>query len=157
MNPLEALKQKLRVKPVVEEKERVAVVIKGEQKKTAEPKKKIVAKEKDVGEELEEFVPEVEEEETTEVDIVKAPATAVKGPIILDKTDKGYDRASLIDKLKASKLSKVSIKPLIEEVEESKVVEPVLPNPIKRAKKVKLPLNDNFTFRSKSIFIIYTD
>ena len=49
MNPLEALKQKLRVKPVVEEKERVAVVIKGEQKKTAEPKKKIVAKEKDVG------------------------------------------------------------------------------------------------------------
>jgi hypothetical protein len=140
MNPLEALKQKLRVKPVVEEKERVAVVIKGEQKKTAEPKKKIVAKEKDVGEELEEFVPEVEEEETTEVDIVKAPATAVKGPIILDKTDKGYDRASLIDKLKASKLSKVSIKPLIEEVEESKVVEPVLPNPIKRAKKVKLPL-----------------
>jgi hypothetical protein len=45
MNPLEALKQKLRVKPVVEEKERVAVVIKGEQKKRAEPKKR-VAREK---------------------------------------------------------------------------------------------------------------
>ena len=36
MNPLDALKQKLRVKPVVEEKERVAVVIKGEQKKMTE-------------------------------------------------------------------------------------------------------------------------
>ena len=46
MNPLEALKQKLRVKPVLEEKERIAVVIKGEQKKMAEPKKR-VAKEKE--------------------------------------------------------------------------------------------------------------
>ena len=64
MNPLEALKQKLRVKPVVEEKERVAVVIKGEQKKMAEPKKR-VAREK-VDEELEEFVPEVEGEEKEE-------------------------------------------------------------------------------------------
>ena len=137
MNPLEALKQKLRVKPVVEEKERVAVVIKGEQKKMTEPKKR-VAREK-VDEELEEFVPEVEGEEK-EVDIVKAPLIAVKGPLIIDQTDKGFDRATLMDKLKASKISKVSIKPLIEEVEESKTVEPVLPKPIKRAKKVKLPL-----------------
>ena len=48
MNPLEALKQKLRVKPVVEEKERVAVVIKGQEKKTTEPKKRVV---KEKGEE----------------------------------------------------------------------------------------------------------
>ena len=136
MNPLEALKQKLRVKPVVEEKERVAVVIKGEQKKTAEPKKR-VAKEKEEGE-LEEFVPEVEGEEK-EVDIVKAPLIAVKGPLIIDQTDKGFDRTTLMEKLKASKMSKVSIKPLIE-IEESKTVEPVLPKSIKRAKKVKLPL-----------------
>jgi hypothetical protein len=134
MNPLEALKQKLRVKPVVEEKERIAVVIKGEQRKIAEPKKR-VAREK-VDEELEEFVPEVEEEK----DIVKAPLTAVKGPVIVDQTDRGFDRATLMDKLKASKLSKVSVKPLIEEVEESKTVEPVLPKQVKRAKKVKLPL-----------------
>ena len=45
MNPLEALKQKLRVKPVVEEKERVAVVIKGEQKKMTEPKKRVAREE----------------------------------------------------------------------------------------------------------------
>jgi hypothetical protein len=133
MNPLEALKQKLRVKPVVEEKERIAVVIKGEQKKMAEPKKRVVK------EELEEFVPEVEEEEK-EMDIVKAPLIAVKGPIIVDQTDKGFDRATLLDKLKASKMSKVSIKPLIEEVEESKTVEQILPKAIKRAKKVRLPL-----------------
>ena len=134
MNPLESLKQKLRVKPVVEEKERVAVVIKGQQKKMAEPKKR-VAREK-VEEDLEEFVPEVEED----VDIVKAPLISVKGPLIIDQTDRGFDRATLMDKLKASKLSKVSIKPLIEEVEESKTVEPILSKSVKRAKKVKLPL-----------------
>ena len=138
MNPLEALKQKLRVKPVVEEKERFSVVIKGEQQKQkGEPKKKEAKPRKELGEELEEFVPEVEEEEK---DIVKEPVIAVKGPLIIDQTDKGFDRVSLLEKLKASKLSKVTIKPLIEEVEESKTVEPVLPAPIKRAKKVKMPL-----------------
>ena len=144
MNPLEVLKQKLRVKPTVEEKERVAVVIKGDkQNKMDEPKKKEEAKAKVGEEELEEFVPEVEEEEKEkekEKDMVKEPVTAVKGPLIVDQTDKGFDRTSLLEKLKASKLSKVSFKPLIEEVEESKTVEPILPAPIKRAKKVKLPL-----------------
>ena len=137
MNPLEALKQKLKVKPDVKEIEKVAVVIKGDQQKQPGVPKKKEAKAKVGEEELEEFVPEVEEEEK---DIVKEPVTAVKGPIIFDKTDKGYDRASLMDKLKASKMSKVSIKPLIEEIEESKTVEPVLLKPVKRAKKVKMPL-----------------
>ena len=136
MNPLEALKQKLKVKPDVKEIEKVAVVIKGDQQKQpgAPKKKKEEAKEEE--EDLEEFVPEVEEE----VDIVKEPVTAIKGPIIFDKTDMGFDRASLLKRLKDSKMSKVSIKPLIEEVEESKTVEPVLPKPVKRAKKVKMPL-----------------
>jgi hypothetical protein len=158
MNPLEALKQKLKVKPVVEEKERVAVVIKGEkQKQRGEPKKKEAKSEKD--EELEEFVPEPEEEEK---DIVKEPVIAVKGPLIIDQTEKGFDRMSLLEKLKASKMSKVIIKPLIEEVEESKTVEPVLPAPIKRAKKVKLPLiiegdegdeGENITIKKKKLII----
>ena len=104
MNPLEALKQKLKVKPDVKEIEKVAVVIKGDQQKQPGVPKKKEAKAKVGEEELEEFVPEVEEEEK---DIVKEPVTAVKGPIIFDKTDKGYDRASLMDKLKASKMSKV--------------------------------------------------
>ena len=133
MNPLEALKQKLQVKPVVKEKERVAVVIKGQKKTTSGPIKRVEREQV----ELEEFVPEVEGEEEKEVDIVKAPLI---GPLIVDQTNTGYDRASLLEKLKASKMSKVSIKPLIEEIEESKTVEPVLPAQIKRAKKVKLPL-----------------
>ena len=134
MNPLEALKQKLQVKPVVKEKEKVAVVIKGEKQKKSGPIKRVEREQV----ELEEFVPEVETEER---DIVKDPRTIVKGPLIIDKTNNGYDRASLLEKLKASKMSKVSIKPLIEELEESKTVEPVLPlSQIKRAKKVKLPL-----------------
>jgi hypothetical protein len=133
MNPLEALKQKLKVKPDVKEKEKVAVVIKGEKQKTSGPIKKVEREQL----ELEEFVPEVETEER---DIVKDPRTIVKGPLIVDQTDKGFDRASLLEKLKASKMSKVSVKPLIEELEESKTVEPVLPLQIKRAKKVKLPL-----------------
>jgi hypothetical protein len=135
MNPLEALKQKLQVKPVVKEKERIAVVIKGEKQKPGAPKPKV---RKEKAEELEEFVPEVEEEE--EKDMVKEPVTAVKGPLIVDRTEKGFDRASLLEKLKASKLSKVSFKPSMEEIEESKTVEPILPVQIKRAKKVKLPL-----------------
>ena len=39
MNPLESLKQKLKVKPIVEERERVAVVIKGDKQKPLGPKK----------------------------------------------------------------------------------------------------------------------
>ncbi len=134
MNPLEALKQKLQVKPVVKEKERIAVVIKGEKQKPGAPRPKVT---KQKAEDLEEFVPEVEE---VEKDMVKEPVIAVKGPIIVDKTDKGFDRTSLLEKLKASKMSKVSFKPLIEQIEESKTIEPILPAPIKRAKKVKLPL-----------------
>ena len=136
MNPLEALKQKLKVKPIVEEKEKVAVVIKGDKQKPKEPKQQKEPKKQNKDEqELEEFVPEVEPE-----DIVKAPATVIKGPLILDQTDRGYDRFALLQKLKESKMTKVSIRPLIEEVEEKKVVEPVVIAPKKRAKKVNLPL-----------------
>lgn len=134
MNPLEALKQKLKVKPIVEEKERVAIVIKGDKQKTLPKKLKETIKKDE--EELEEFIPEVEEER----DIVKEPATVIRGPLIIDQTDAGYDRLTLLKKLKDSKITKVSIKPIFEEIEEKKIVEPVvIPQP-KRAKKVKLPL-----------------
>jgi hypothetical protein len=95
MNPLEALKQKLQVKPVVKEKEKVAVVIKGQKKTTSGPIKRVEREQV----ELEEFVPEVEGEEEKEVDIVKAPLI---GPLIVDQTNTGYDRASFLEKLKAS-------------------------------------------------------
>ena len=139
MNPLEALKQKLKVKPIVQEKEKVAVIIKGDKQNNIGPKKNKEPREKTNKEELEEFIPEVEEEEK-EKDIVKEPVTAIRGPLIIDQTDKGYDRITLLQKLKESKMTKVSVKPLIEKVEEKKIVEPVIEPPKKRAKKVKLPL-----------------
>ena len=143
MNPLEALKQKLKVKPIVQEKEKVAVIIKGDKQNNIGPKKNKEPREKtnkeEFKEELEEFIPEVEEEEK-EKDIVKEPVTAIRGPLIIDQTDKGYDRITLLQKLKESKMTKVSVKPLIEEVEEKKIVEPIIEPPKKRAKKVKLPL-----------------
>jgi hypothetical protein len=132
MNPLEALKQKLKVKPIVEEKQKIAVVIKGDKQELLEPTKK---KQRNKEEELEEFIPEVEEK-----DIVKEPASIIQKPVIVDQTDKGYDRMTLLQKLKDSKITKVSIKPLIQEVEEKKIAEPILAKPVKRAKKVQLPL-----------------
>ena len=133
MNPLEALKQKLKVKPIVEEKEKVAVVIKGDKQKTVRPKKNKEPTNKKDEEELLEFVPEIEGLEEN-VDIVKKPVVGITGPLIVDKTEQGYDRMALLQKLKESKMTKVFVKPLIEEVEEKKVVEPVIVPPKKRAK-----------------------
>ena len=117
MNPLESLKQKLKVKPIVEEKQRVAIIIKENHKELEKPKK-----------DQEGVVPEVE-------DIV---IETVK-PIIVNQTDKGYDRLTLLKKLQESKMSKVSIKPFMKEAQEQSIVPPVVP-PKKRAKKVNLPL-----------------
>ena len=139
MNPLEALKQKLKVKPIVEEKERVAVIIKGDKQKTARPKKNKEPTNKRDEQELLEFVPEIEGLEEN-VDIVKKPVVGITGPLIVDKTEQGYDRMALLQKLKESKMTKVFVKPLIEEVEEKQIVQPVIVPPKKRAKKVNLPL-----------------
>jgi hypothetical protein len=113
MNNLEKLKQKMMIKPKVEEREKIAVVIKSQKK--AKP----VAKEMDLTEE-------------------KEPETPLLGaPIIVDETHKGFDRNTLLEKLKQSKLSKVSIKPIIEASEQKPATESVAPKPIERAKKAK--------------------
>ena len=88
--------------------------------------------------ELLEFVPEIEGLEEN-VDIVKKPVVGITGPLIVDKTEQGYDRMALLQKLKESKMTKVFVKPLVEEVEEKQIVQAILP-PKKRAKKVNLPL-----------------
>ena len=60
MNPLEALKQKLMVKPTVKERERVEVVIKGEEKsKKLIPKQKSTIVVESGSEDEEEKPPEV--------------------------------------------------------------------------------------------------
>jgi len=121
MNPLESLKQKLMVKPTVEERERVAVVIKGEKitKKQAIPKQPADLLEKE----------EEEEEE----------APKIIAPIIVDETQKGFDRKTLLNRLKESKLTKVIVKPAVEAIEEKKIIQPIPVLPIiKKAKKLTM-------------------
>jgi hypothetical protein len=115
MNNLEKLKQKMMIKPKVEEREKIAVVIKS-QKKT-----KPIAKDLDL-----------DEEKETEPD-----TQLLIAPIIVDETHKGFDRNTLLDKLKQSKLTKVSIKPIIEASEKKDTVESVTQKPIERVKKAK--------------------
>ena len=116
MNPLAALKQKLIVKPNVEERERVAIVIKGvktQQKpnvKTAIKDGNVIKEEKDISAEIIEEKEEIEEKSM---------------PQIVDETHKGYDRNALLKKMAESKKLKVSIKPTIIVSEEKKGSEPI--------------------------------
>ena len=132
MNPLDKLKQKLMVKPTVEERERVAVVIKGEKPAVKQKTtKKTAAKEKDSDSDEETFVkqnPNIGQDEYEKKE---------KLPIIVDETQKGFDRTTLLKKLKESKVSKVTIKEVAEKSQEKKEVEPVQPLsiPAKKAKK----------------------
>jgi hypothetical protein len=139
MNHLEQLKQQLMVKPNVQERERVAVVIKGE-KKPRKPMAPIEKKktEKNIGEELEEEVVEEIDDKEEQQDKKELKEEEIRGrPIIVDKTDVGYDRQALLKKLAESKKTKVTIKPIVE-IEE-KIVEPVAPAPvIKKAKKIEI-------------------
>ena len=115
MNNLEKLKQKMMIKPKVEEREKIAVVIK------SQSKSKPVAKEMDLTEEKE-----------------KEPETPLLGaPIIVDETHKGFDRNTLLEKLKQSKVTKVSIKPIMEASEKKDTTENVTQKPVERVKKAK--------------------
>jgi hypothetical protein len=151
MNPLDELKQKLMVKPTVEERERVAVVIKGDKPKVT--KKKRVNEEVEEGEE-----PEEQPEDRKVEEERKMSVTTAKLPIIVDETQKGFDRMTLLKKLKESKMSKVTIKQVLEKSEEKKEAEAIqpLPPPVKKAKKieVKKPLLIEDEEESPEEFII---
>jgi hypothetical protein len=135
MNPLAKLKEKLMVKPNVEERERVAVVIKGvkNERKPRAPKIK-AAKVQEEGEENDDkpisekiILEQSESDEEKQI-----------GPLIVDETDKGYDREALIKKLMESKKIKVTIKPNLQISEEKKIFEPVpLPPTSKKVKKIE--------------------
>ncbi len=140
MNHLEQLKQKLMIKPTVQDRERVAVVIKGEKNPRNLEKEK--EKEKGIGEKLQEGVIDLSEQIS---DIQKVQGILPvnidvenKGqmrPLIIDKTEQGYDRATLLKKLAESKKTIVTVKPLVE-IEE-KQIENI---PIKQPKVKKLGL-----------------
>ena len=133
MNPLEKLKQKLMAKPTLNELKPVVVAIKGETKmKPTKPTKPVEKQsEKEEGEVSEE--PQEEEAE---------PETASK-MIVIDETNKGYNRNDFLMKLTENKKTKVKVKPIMETVEASKQTEPIAqPAPIevqplvKKAKKM---------------------
>ena len=128
-NPLEALKQKMMVKPQLEERQRIAVIIKGEK-----PVKKKDSKLQDKKKDEEEEDKDKEEEQKPISEIIEEKIEEKKRPIIVDETQKGFDRESILQKLKESKMTKKPIQ------ETKQVIEPI-PEPVKKAKKldIKLP------------------
>lgn len=146
MNPLERLKEKLKVKPNIEERQKVAVIIKGEKRPKKRAKRDIDVDvpiiEIEVGEEKAEpdsSLIEVEiDEETHEEHMKKNKMT------IVDKTDSGFDRESLMKKLMENKQHKVTVKPILEKIEEVEepvsvaptIVEPKKPKKLTKMKKI---------------------
>ena len=128
MNHLAALKEKLMIKPNVEERERVAVVIKGV-KNERKPKPKIEKEEGELSEQDEELDKDEDEE---------PPAEKRKGPLFVDETQNGYDRKSLMKKLAESKKIKVTVKSMAPIIEEKETSLPTpLPPPTKKVKKIQ--------------------
>jgi hypothetical protein len=113
MNPLAALKEKLMIKPNVEDRERIAVVIKGVKKH----QKPIAEKEEAPKLVLENEEKAVKEEPTT------------KMPLIVDETEKGYDIDALKKKLLENKKLTVTVKPIMKVSEDKKTSQP-LPLPV---------------------------
>ncbi len=139
MNPLAALKEKMMIKPNVEERERVAIVIKGvkQPKKTAAEKKPrpdnpVVKAPKLVLEADEETAIE---EESVKEKAVKDVEAKTLGPVIVDATEKGFDREALLKKMAESQKLKVTFKPTVEAAEVKATI-PVVPEPIKKPVKV---------------------
>jgi len=121
MNPL-ALKEKLKIKPKVEDIEKVAVVIKD----TKKPRKLDIKEKSDKKEDEEE--------------IGKIYEYLDKQPLqeIVDETAIGFDYKSYLKKLEENKKLKVTIKPLQKISEEKQFSEPIsLPIPVKKPKKVE--------------------
>jgi hypothetical protein len=154
MNHLEQLKQKLMVKPDIKERERVAVVIKGE-KRQRKHRDSTFKKglDKTIGEQLEEGITDLGEQISEiqqiqgilpiKVDIEEPEDSEefeevekTERPLIIDKTQEGYDRATLLKKLAESKKSKVTIKPVLE-IEEKEIEKPIEPV-VKKAKKIDI-------------------
>lgn len=164
MNNLEQIKQQLIVKSQLKDREQVTVVIKGIE---TQPKPKIGKNEKkeiekeQVDEGIEEGLYHLGEQISsiqqiqgilptsivaTEIDEDEEPITEQdnKKPLIIDKTSKGYDRATLLDRLKKNKMSLVTTKLPVDK-EQDIIEQPVQIEESKKRKKpkkmvVKMPL-----------------
>ena len=114
MNPLEKLKQKLMAKPTINEIQPVVVAIQGERKANATKIK---------GTQFEKQG-EKEEGEISEETAELEPVLATK-MVVIDETNKDYNRNEILMKLAENKKTRVKVKPLMEAVEASKQVEPI--------------------------------
>ena len=150
MNHLERIKQQLMVKPDIQERERVAVVIKGEKKPKAIKERKKA--EKTIGDEILKGVTDLGEQ----ISVIQQlegiiPATIhvpemselkkygkeeTKRPLIIDKTNQGYDRETLLKKLAENKKTKVTIRETVQ-IEEKKIESPQIKK-TKKAKKINI-------------------
>jgi hypothetical protein len=117
MNPLEALKQKLKVKPTIEKRKPVEVILQIENKQ-------IENKQIENNLNLEE-----EDNEKEKKTIIPQKLT------IIDKRKEGFDRDSMMKRLTESKMMKVSVKPILKASEEVSVKAPIVPA-VKKARKI---------------------
>jgi hypothetical protein len=146
MNHLEHLKEQLMVKPDVKERERVAVVIKGAERQ----RKPKIATAKTIGAQIEEGLTDLGEQISeiqqiegilpVKIDIEEPEepkGEKTKRPLIIDKTEEGYDRKTLLKKLAESKKTKVTIRPVLE-----KEIEPIsqqfIEPAVKKAKRIDI-------------------
>ena len=125
MNPLEKLKQKLMAKPTINELKPVVVAIQGETKiKPIKTTKQV------------ENQTEKEEGELSE-DIEEELVSGTK-MIVIDETNKDYNRSDFLTKLAENKKIKVKVKPIMKLVEASKQTEPIVsPIPVSEKQSVK--------------------
>lgn len=114
MNPLEKLKQKLMAKPTINEIQPVVVAIQGDRKANATKIK---------GTQFEKQG-EKEEGEISEETAEPEPELATK-MVVIDETNKDYNRNEILMKLAENKKTRVKVKPLMEAVEASKQIEPI--------------------------------
>ena len=164
MNPLETLKQKLKVKPNIEERKPVAIVIKGKEKPKIIPSTLIKQNLKTNMEEGELEEGELEEGELEEGELeeeqlkpeqlkpeqLKPEKKIQKATIIIDETHKGFNRADLLKKLMDKGLKKVVDKPaaiqtqIQEQIQEPPQIQEQIQvppqqvqQPVKKARKAK--------------------
>jgi hypothetical protein len=158
MNPLETLKQKLKVKPNIEERKPVTIVIKGkenvEKLKMPIQKQPILTKQNlktyiEKEDELEEGEEdELQEKNNFTKEINQQDKNILKATAIVDETYKGFNRKDLLQKLIDNGLKKVIAKPVLQEplIQETIIQEPIIqnprveeepPQPIKKARKAK--------------------
>ena len=142
MNPLEALKEKLKIKPSVEQRKPVEIII--QQQNVEELKEKIPS---NLNENLNPKTnPNLKKQVKFKEDMNPSSILTLKPKIqkltIFDRRNEGFDRETLMKKLAETKLLKVTVKPTIlnkisEEEKQTTIVKAPIVAEIKKAKKIR--------------------